>query len=267
MKKLLNCLTCLGVILSFTFTAAVSAAAANDPLKAGQILNYTETFTPAENNDATLTVTIEGVSNKAGEIYVFISQADMTQTAMKVKMGNVTASGGKPAKIGSTSYLIYKTASPEEKYALELAFKCRNFYKGAAYEPDTGVSGQVSLKYKIVNTQSYDIINYKVRVYLATGREFLFVSSPKKDYLVGKDSQSDLRYLEYALAGSAEKPAFRQAREVSISAVHGTPIKGGAAAILWLAAIGLGVSFFIMEYKKVFKTPQNESYQNKSATR
>ncbi|MDF2875163.1 MAG: hypothetical protein K0R22_1846 [Sporomusa sp.] len=256
MKKLIKGLTCLIVILSFTCTSAIGAPAANASVKAGQILNYTETFTPAGKNDATLTVTVEGVSNKAGEIYVFISQANMTQTAMKLKLGNVTAADGKPGKIGSSSYLIYKTASPEEKYAIELTFTCRDFYKGTAYEPDTGVSGQVSLKYKTVNTQSYDIVNYKVRIYLAKGQEFSLISSPKKDYIVGRDPQSDLRYLEYALSGSAEKPAFRQAREVSISAVHGTPVKGVSAVLLWMAAIGLGVSFFLLEYKKVFKTPQ-----------
>ena len=136
---------------------------------------------------------------------------------------------------------------------------CRDFYKGSAYKPDTGVSGQVSLKYKVVNTQSYDIVNYKVRIYLAKGREFLLISSPKKDYIVARDSQSDLRYLEYALAGSVKKPAFRQAREVSISAVHGTPVKGVSAVLLWLAAIGLGAAFFLLEYKKVFKTSPKQS--------
>lgn len=255
MKKLINCMTCLIVILSFTFTSAGSASAANDSLKAGQILNYMETFTPAENYDADLTVTVEGVSNTAGEIYVFMRQADMIQTDMKVKMGQVTAADGKPGKVGSSSYLIYKTSSPEEKYAIELTFTCRDFYNGAAYKPDTGVAGQVLLKYKIVNTQSYDIVNYKVKVYLAKGREFLHVSSPKKNYLVGKDPQSDLRYLEYDLSGSVEKPAFKQAMEVSINAVHGTPVKGVPAGILWVAAIGLGAAFFILEYKKVFKTP------------
>lgn len=258
MKKFINCMICSIVLLSFTFSSA-NASAANESLKAGQILNYTETFTPAENNDATLTVAVEGVSNKAGEIYVFLNQAKMTQTGMKVKMGNVTGSDGNLGKIGSSSYLIYKTSSPEEKYALELTFKCRDFYKGTAYQPDTGVAGQVSLKYKIVNTQSYDIVNYKVRIYLAQGREFLNISSPKKDYIVGRDPQSDLRYLEYALSGSVEKPAFKQAKEVSINAVHGTPVKGVSAAILWIAAIGLGVSFFILEYKKVFKTPLKKS--------
>ncbi len=255
MKKLINCITYLIVILSFTITSAASAAAATDALKAGQILNYMETFTPSEKNDATLTVYVEGISNKAGEIYVFISKAGMTPIDMKVQRGNVTASNGKPGKIGSSSYLIYKTSSPEEKYAMELTFNCSDFYKGSAYKPDTGVSGQVSLKYKIANTQSYNIVNYKVRIYLAKGREYSLVSSPKKNYILGKDSQSGLRYLEYGLAGSAAKPAFKQAMEVSINAVHGTPVKGVSAVILWLAAIGLGVTFFILEYKKVFKTP------------
>ena len=100
-------------------------------------------------------------------------------------------------------------------------------------------------------------MNYKIRIHLTKGREFLLVSSPKKDYRVGKDAQSGLRYLEYALSGSVEKPAFKQAGEVSISAVHGTPVKGVSAAILWMAAIGLGASFFLLEYKKVFGTPQN----------
>jgi hypothetical protein len=225
-------------------------------LKAGQILNYKETFTPSEKNDATLTVAVEGVSNKAGEIYVFISQAKMTQTDMKVKMGNVIASDGKIGKIGSSTYLIYKTSSPEEKYAIELTFTCRDFYKGTAYEPDTGVSGQISLKYKIVNTQNYDIVNYKARIYLANGREYSLVSSPKKGYILGKDPNSGLRYLEYALSGSVEKPSFKQAREVSISAVHGTPVRGVSAVILWIAAIGLGASFFILEYKKAFMPAQ-----------
>lgn len=267
MKRLLHGLTYFVVILGLAFASANSAAAANEPLIAGQILNYTETFTPAENNDAILTVNVEGVSNKAGEIYVFISQAKMAQTSMKVKTGNVIAAEGKPGKVGSTSYLIYKTASPEEKYAIELTFKCRDFYKGTAYEPDTGVSGQVSLKYKIANTQNYDIVNYRVRIYLAKGQEFLLVSSPKKDYTVGKDAQSGLRYLEYGLAGSAEKPAFRQSREVSISAVRGKPVQGAAAGILWAVAVGLGAAFFVMEYRKVFGTAPKEACQNLNTTR
>lgn len=257
MKKVIHCAVCLLVILSFTCTSAIGAPTGSEPVKAGQILNYTETFTPSEKNDATLTVTVEGVSNKAGEIYVFISQAKMTQTAMKVKLGNVTAADGRPDKIGSSSYLIYKTSSPEEKYAIELTFLCRDFYKGAAYEPDTGVSGQIALKYKMVNTQNYDIANYKVRIHLAKGREYSLVSSPKKDYVLGKDAQSGLRYLEYALSGSVEKPAFKQAREVSISAVHGTPVTGVSAIMLWIAAIGLGAAFFLLEYKKVFQTAEN----------
>lgn len=259
MKKLIPCTICLIVILSLTCTSAIGAPAANDSVKAGQILNYTETFTPAEKNDATLTVNVEGVSNKASEIYIFISQAKMTQTGMKVKLGNIVSSDGKPGKIGSSSYLIYKTASPEEKYAIELTFACRDFYKGSAYEPDTGVSGQISLKYKMVNTQNYDIVNYKTRIYLTKGREYSLVSSPKKDYVLGKDPQSGLRYLEYALSGTVEKPAFKQAREVSISAVHGTPVKGVSAILLWIAAIGLGAAFFILEYKKVFVPEQKKS--------
>lgn len=257
MRKTMKWLICLLGILSFTCTATMGAAAASTPLKAGQILNYTETFTPSEKNDAMLTVAVEGVSNQAGEIYVFISQSKMRQTDMKVKLGNVSASDGKPGKVGSSSYLIYKTASPEEKYAIELTFLCPDFYKGTAYEPDTGVSGQTSLKYKMVNTQSYHIVNYKVRIHLAKDREFLLVSSPKKNYTVGRNAQSGLRYLEYALSGSVEKPAFKQASEVSISAVHSTPVKGISSAILWMAAIGLGGSFFLLEYKKVFGTPQN----------
>lgn len=259
MKKTIYCTVCIIAILGFTCITAIGAPAANEPLKAGQILSYTEIFTPSEKNDATLSVAVEGISNKAGEIYVFISQTNMTQTGMKVKQGNVITPEGKPGKIGSSSYLIYKTSSPEQKYSMELTFKCRDFYKGTAYKPDTGVSGQVSLKYKIANTQSYSISNYKVRIYLAKGREFLLVSSPKKNYAVGRDPQLDLRYLEYALAGSAEKPAFRQAMEVSINAVHGTPVKGFSAVLLWMAAIGLGVSFFILEYRKVFTSPLKES--------
>lgn len=263
MKKLVNCMICLAVILSFTFTSVTSVSAANEPLKAGQILNYTEAFTPTETNDGILTVSVEGISNKAGEIYVFISQPNMIQTDMKVQKGNITTPEGKRGKSGSSSYLIYKTASPEESYAMELTFRCRDFYKGTAYEPDTGVAGQVSLKYKIINTQNYDIVNYKVRIYLAKGREFVLVSSPKKDYSVGRDSLSGLRYLEYKLSGSVEKPAFKQAKEVSISAVQGKPVAGVPAAILWVAAIGIGASFFILEYKKVFKgsakEPQNVS--------
>lgn len=262
MKKLISCIICLTAILSFTVTS-INVSAADGSLKPGQILNYTETFTPADNNDATLIVTVEGVSNEAGEIYVFPSQTNMSQTDLKVNKGNVTASDGKLGKSGSSSYLIYKTAYPEEDYAIELTFNCPDFYKGSAYEPDTGVSGQVSLKYKIVNTQRYSIVNYKVRLYLPKGREFATVSSPKKDHVLGTDSQSGLRYLEYNLSGSSEKPAFKQAMEVSINAVHGLPVKGVTAIILWIVAIGLGVSFLILEYKKVFKTPEKE-YQGDS---
>lgn len=259
MKKLISRIACLALILGLILTSAVNASAADDSLKAGQILNYTETYTPAENNDAVLKVTVEGVSNETGEIYVFPSQKEMTQTDMKVMKGNITDSEGKSGKVGSSSYMIYKTASPKEDYAIELTFNCPDFYKGSAYEPDTGVSGQVSLKYKIVNTQSYHIVNYKVRIYLKEGREFALVSSPKEGYTLGKDSQSGLRYLEYILSGSVEKPAFKQAMEVSISTVHGTPVKGVPAAILWIAAVGFGISFFILEYRKVFKTPVKES--------
>lgn len=258
MKKLIRCFIGLTVILGLIFTS-VNAAAADGALKPGQILNYTETFMPADNNAATLTVTVEGVSNEAGEIHVFPSQPNMSQTDMKVKKGNVTVSDGKLGKIGSSSYLIYKTAYPKEDYAIELTFNCPDFYKGTAYTPDTGVSGQVSLKYKIVNTQSYSIVNYKVRLYLPKGREFAIVSSPKEGYVLGIDSQSGLCYLEYGLSGSPEKPAFKQAMEVSINAVHGLPVKGVTAIILWIVAIGLGVSFFILEYKRVFKTPEEES--------
>ena len=258
MRKLINCLTCFAVLLSLITPAGVASAAAAT-LKPGQIANYTETFVPAERNDADLTVIVEGISNKAGEFYVFLSSAKMTQTGLKAKVGNIVGSTGKSGKVGSASYLIYKTAMPEEKYAVELTFKCRDFYKGAAYKPDTGVEGQISLKYKIANTQSYDIANYKVKIYLPKGREYLNVSSPKKNYIVGRDPQLGLRFLEYDLLGTLDKPAFKQSKEVSVSAVHGKPIQGAPAVILWVAALGLGAAFFILEYKKVFRTPVHDA--------
>ncbi|NMC31537.1 MAG: hypothetical protein GYA36_03620 [Veillonellaceae bacterium] len=252
MRNLINCLTCFAVLLSLLIPAT-AASAASAALKPGQIANYTETFLPAAKNDADLTVTVEGISNKAGEFYVFLSSAKMTQTGLKAKVGNIVGSTGKSGKVGSTAYLIYKTVAPEEKYAVELTFKCRDFYKGAAYKPDTGVEGQVSLKYKIANTQSYDIANYKVKIYLPKGREYLNVSSPKKNYTVGRDHQSGLRFLEYGLSGTLDKPAFKQSKEVAINAVHSKPVQGVPALVLWVAAISLGTAFFILEYKKLFR--------------
>ena len=229
-SKLLVMLSVVCVAVSYPMTAK----AAQDTFV---ISKYSESFVPAEDNNATLNIEITATSTQEGLIYIPVSVKDSELVSASVDGKEVS---GELTTIGSVEYFALEVGEKEAEVTAQAEVSCPGFYDVENDEPDTGIPTP-KMSYKFTNKGSNKIDSYMLSIALPEGIEPMSVTTPSNvtKYTLGMNEQGQ-RTLSLkgsvAVAGSS-----------SFEFTFGKPFIDSTISKVVLWAIVLGASAYVLK--------------------
>ena len=216
------------------------------PVMADEVINvasYTEVFTPVNETDAQLTVTVKGTAGEDGYLYLIAAAKGMEPAGVAGE--NLSGTELEAFKNGSESYFRVAVADPAAEATVEATFNVPGFY-AVSRAADTNGAEDYSLSYKFTNYLPSKIGKYSVMVYVPQGMEIAKVSSPSK-------------YADYKLAeldgmrGAGNEKALAAAAANTLTFTFDKAAGAMTNVLIWVVCLAIGVFVFIDRYKKATK--------------
>lgn len=207
------------------------------------ISSYTEVFTPVNETDGQLDVTVTGTAGEDGYLYMIASVSGMELT------GEVTGEnldGELEAySEGSAKYYRIKVEDAEAEATVQAQFTCPGFYD-VARAADTNGAEDYKMSYKFTNYLECKIGKYNVMIYVPEGNEIAKVSSPSAyaDYIL--DEQDGMR-------GAGVSKALAAAAANTLTFTYDAAQSIVVNILIWVICLAVGILVFIDRYKKATK--------------
>lgn len=203
------------------------------------IADYKETFKPAADNAAELTVKVKATADEGGYVYLIKTLADTTPVSVA---GDAVVGELEEVKTGKVTFYRVKVNTAEET-ELTAKFTVPGFYPTEGTAEDNGGSNY-ALDYKFTNHLQSEIGKYAVTVYVPEGYETVKVSTPAK-----YDKQKlGLTEDGYRTVGASGKLAPAASSQVTFT--YNTPLSSTMSIVIWVVALGIGGAIFFDRYKK-----------------
>ena len=138
------------------------------------ISQFSESFVPVEDNNATLNIEITMTTSKDGMVYIPQNVAGSELISASVNGKEVS---GEVANIGSVPYFVLDADAPETEVTAHAEVSCPGFYAVENEEPETGIPTP-KMSYKFVNKGSNKIDSYNLTITLPEGMEPMSVTTP-----------------------------------------------------------------------------------------
>ena len=236
MKKIIVAIIAAAMMLSLLAIPAMAAEVIN-------VASYTEVFTPVNDSDAQLTVTVKGTAGEDGYLYVIAAAKGMEPAGVAGE--NLSGTELEAYKNGSESYFRIAVADPAAEATVEATFNVPGFY-AVSRAADTNGAEDYKLSYKFTNYFPTKIGNYDVMVYVPKGMEIAKVSSPSA-------------YADYKLAELDGMRGAGNAKALAAAAANTLTFTFDKAAgtmvnvLIWVVCLAIGAFVFIDRYKKATK--------------
>ena len=216
------------------------------PVMADEVINvasYTEVFTPVNETDAQLTVTVKGTAGEDGYLYLIAAAKGMEPAGVAGE--NLSGTELEAYKNGSESYFRIAVADPAAEATVEATFNVPGFY-AVSRAAETNGAEDYKLSYKFTNYFPTKIGNYDVMVYVPQGMEIAKVSSPSA-------------YADYKLAeldgmrGAGNAKALAAAAANTLTFTFDKAAGAMTNVLIWVVCLAIGAFVFIDRYKKAMK--------------
>lgn len=240
MKKKISKLLVMLCVAGIAVSNPKAAHAAQDTFTISQ---YSESFVPAEDNNATLNIAMTVTTGKDGLVYVPQSVANSELMSATVNGQEVI---GEATTIGSVPYFVLDTLVPEAEVSVEAQVNCADFYAPADSDPDTGIPTP-KMSYKFINKGSSKIESYTLSIALPEGLEPMSVTTPSDvtKYTLGMNEEGQ-RTL--SLKGSIDVAA-----NSGFEFTFGTPFIHSTMSkvVLWVVVLGASAYVLINRLREV----------------
>ena len=236
MKKIIIAIIAAAMMLSLLAVPVMAAEVVN-------VASYTEVFTPVNEADAQLTVTVKGTAGEDGYMYIIAAAKGMEPVSVAGE--NLSGTELEAYKNGSESYFRIAVADPAAEATVEATFNVPGFY-AVSRKADTNGAEDYSLSYKFTNYLSSKIGSYDVMVYVPQGMEIVKMSSPSA-------------YADYKLAeldgmrGAGNTKALAAAAANTLTFTFDKAAGGMTNILIWVVCLAVGAFVFIDRYKKATK--------------
>lgn len=238
MKKITYAVLALAVLMGLFAMPALAAAEEYISIK-----NYTEVFTPVNEADGELNVTVTGTAGTDGYLYLIAAAKGMEP--VEVTGENLAGTELETYSEGSSKYFRIAVADPAAEATVNAKFSVPGFYN-VSRAADTNGAEHFSLSYKFTNTLATKLGKYSVMVYVPQGMEIAKVSSPSK-------------YADYILAEQDGMRGAGNAKALAASAANTLTFTFDKTAgaftniLVWVLCLGIGLFVFVDRYKKAMK--------------
>ena len=216
------------------------------PAMAGAVINiaeYTEVFTPVNETDGELAVTVKGTASEDGYIYLIAAAKDMEPTAVTGE--NLAGTELEAYNEGSESYFRIAAADPAAEATVNATFFVPGFY-AVSRAAETNGAEDYKLSYKFTNYYPTKIGSYSVMVYVPQGMEIAKVSSPS--------AYADYKLAEVdGLRGAGNAKALAAAAANTLTFTFDTAAGALTNILVWVLCLGIGIAVFVDRYKKAMK--------------
>jgi len=235
-KKIIVAIIAAAMMLSLLAVPVMAAEVVN-------VASYTEVFTPVNEADAQLTVTVKGTAGEDGYMYIIAAAKGMEPVSVAGE--NLSGTELEAYKNGSESYFRIAVADPAAEATVEATFNVPGFY-AVSRKADTNGAEDYSLSYKFTNYLSSKIGSYDVMVYVPQGMEIVKMSSPSA-------------YADYKLAeldgmrGAGNTKALAAAAANTLTFTFDKAAGGMTNILIWVVCLAVGAFVFIDRYKKATK--------------
>lgn len=236
MKKIIVAIIAAAMMLSLLAIPAMAAEVIN-------VANYTEVFTPVNEADGQLAVTVKGTAGEDG--YMYIVAAAKGMEPVSVAGENLSGTELEAYKNGSESYFRIAVADPAAEATVEATFNVPGFY-AVSRAADTNGAEDFSMSYKFTNYLPSKIGKYSVMVYVPQGMEISKVSSPSKyaDYILAEQD---------GMRGAGNAKALAAAAANTLTFTFDTAAGTITNVLVWVLCLGIGILVFADRYKKAMK--------------
>ena len=235
MKKIIVAIIAAAMMLSLLAIPAMAEAI--------NVASYTEVFTPVNEADAQLVVTVKGTAGDDGYLYIIAAAKGMEPAGVAGE--NLSGTELEAYKNGSESYFRIAVADPAAEATVEATFNVPGFY-AVSRKADTNGAEDYSLSYKFTNYLSSKIGSYDVMVYVPQGMEIVKMSSPSA-------------YADYKLAeldgmrGAGNTKALAAAAANTLTFTFDKAAGGMTNILIWVVCLAIGAFVFVDRYKKAMK--------------
>ena len=228
------------------FAAIVGLCATPVQANAAEYVNiksYTEVFTPVNETDAQLDVTVTGTAGDNGYLYLIASVKDMAVT--EVSGENLAGTTLEAYKEGSASYYRIAVADTAAEATVEATFTCAGFYD-VERSADTNGGEDYKMSYKFTNYLVSKIGSYNVMIYVPEGNEIVKVSSPSAyaDYILTEENN---------LRGAGVSKALAASTANTLTFTYDAKQSVVAKILVWVVCLGIGGFVFFDRYRKAVK--------------
>ena len=236
MKKIIVAIIAAAMMLSLLAVPVMAAEVVN-------VASYTEVFTPVNEADAQLTVTVKGTAGEDGYMYIVAAAKGMEPAGVAGE--NLSGTELEAYKNGSESYFRIAVADPAAEATVEATFNVPGFY-AVSRKADTNGAEDYSLSYKFTNYLPSKIGSYDVMVYVPQGMEIVKMSSPS--------AYADYKLAELdGLRGAGNTKALAAAAANTLTFTFDKTAGGMTNILIWVVCLAIGAFVFVDRYKKATK--------------
>jgi len=234
-KKIIVAIIAAAMMLSLLAIPAMAEAI--------NVASYTEVFTPVNEADAQLVVTVKGTAGDDGYLYIIAAAKGMEPAGVAGE--NLSGTELEAYKDGSESYFRIAVADPAAEATVEATFNVPGFY-AVSRAAETNGAEDYKMSYKFTNYFPTKIGNYDVMIYVPQGMEIAKVSSPSA-------------YADYKLAeldgmrGAGNAKALAAAAANTLTFTFDTASGALANILVWVICLGVGIFVLVDRYKKAMK--------------
>lgn len=230
-------------ISKFLVMICVAIAAISYPIVAEAavetftISNYSESFVPAENNDAILNIEMTAKTSDEGIIYIPVSVEESEVISASIDGKEVTT---ELTKVGNVSYFTINSGMPETEVNVRAEISCKDFYAVDNNDPDTGIPTSL-MEYKFTNKSPNKIESYNLTIALPNGMEPISVMTPSDvtKYTLSENEEGQ-RTLSLkggvAVSGSS-----------TFKFTFGTPFTSNTIAVVIIWVLVIGISAYVLK--------------------
>lgn len=201
------------------------------------ISKYSESFVPAENNDAILNIEMTAKTSNEGIVYIPVSVGESEVISASVNGEEVTA---ELTKVGSVSYFTINTEMPETEVSVTAQVSCKDFYAVENNDPDTGIPTSL-MEYKFTNKGSNKIESYNLTIALPDGMEPVSVMTPS-DVTKYTLSENEAGQRTLSLKGGVAVAASS-----TFKFTFGTPFTNSTIAVSVIWVVVIGISAYVLK--------------------
>ena len=236
MKKIIIAIIAAAMMLSLLAVPVMAAEVIN-------VASYTEVFTPVNEADGQLAVTVKGTAGEDGYLYLIASVKGMEPVSVAGE--NLSGTELEAYANGSESYFRIAVADPAAEATVEATFNVPGFY-AVSRAAETNGAEDYKMNYKFTNYFPTKIGSYDVMVYVPEGMEISKVSSPSAyaDYILAQEN---------GLRGAGNAKALAAAAANTLTFTFDTGAGAVTNILVWVICLGIGIFVLVDRYKKAMK--------------